>query len=887
MIALLDKKSVLKKCSIAAVGATLSFAAIFFTVRMIHDSITRAITGDGATVTVSYVEDDKIWYGDYFTNRFSVESDSGPNNQTLAFTAFCAMPSAVAPASGEQFNAVLLDDSDENKLIKLMAYMYTTNNEKTSELMNDLFPNALPYDRYVYAQATIGYIYNNGDTGYLDGNAIAVIETAVGKLRAIPDNDDIWLMAKNYKLFKTAVSDDTTQAMVWIEDANTYGNITVQKRDSGTHSNTPQGGGSLEGITFSVYNFSGGRIYNPNDGNFYNHGALITRATTDRDGKVTFSNLPANILYRVQETGTNNSYLATAAAQNTTLTSGATNTLVFEDDIVRGDVKFTKKDNNGEPMANVVFRIQSNSYPYEYHFVISDESGVVDTSNQHAQHTYNTNGYDDMDKYGLTYLGYGTWFGEAPVDNSKGALPYDSYTITEWKCNANKFCQNTNLPQKIFYINKDTIGDNLLYELDDWENECADFSLSTTATDDKDGDKFIEASGDTIIKDTVKYCAKPGMEYTIKGILMDKSTSEALSVSGKTIESEVAIEPTEACGTVEMNFEVDTTELEGKEIVVFENMYYGEELVASHGQFDDEGQTVRVVSLSTIAKDNADGDKFLVADQEAKIMDEIKYCFKKDTNFTIKGILMDKSTGEPLRINGETVENSINLRSETECGQTEMTFTFDASELGGKELVVYETLYYGDDIIVEHEDINDSNQTVTTISLGTFATNKETEEKLLPLDEDVVVKDDIKYCLKPGETYTANGVLMDKSTGDKLLIDDKPVEAEITFTPKEACGTVTMDFEFNTKDLGGVDLVVFESLYHDDKLILEHHDLENEDETVSVAPPTPDTGFVTKSASNGGNTINMLYVAGSVVVLSVGGYCTYRHSARRKFMKKH
>lgn len=882
MIALLDKKSVLKKCSIAAVGATLSFAAIFFTVRMIHDSITRAITGDGATVTVSYVEDDKIWYGDYFTNRFSVESDSGPNNQTLAFTAFCAMPSAVAPASGEQFNAVLLDDSDENKLIKLMAYMYTTNNEKTSELMNDLFPNALPYDRYVYAQATIGYIYNNGDTGYLDGNAIAVIETAVGKLRAIPDNDDIWLMAKNYKLFKTAVSDDTTQAMVWIEDANTYGNITVQKRDSGTHSNTPQGGGSLEGITFSVYNFSGGRIYNPNDGNFYNHGALITRATTDRDGKVTFSNLPANILYRVQETGTNNSYLATAAAQNTTLTSGATNTLVFEDDIVRGDVKFTKKDNNGEPMANVVFEIKSKTTG-EAHRVISNENGIVDTSAN--QHTNNTNGYDRMNNDELTYLRYGTWFGEIDaIDNSKGALPYDSYTITELKCDANKFCYSTNLewPEDII-IDTNAVTKSL----GDWENECADFSLSTTANDGKDGDKFIEAGGDTIIKDTVKYCAKPGIEYTIKGTLMDKSTSKALLVSGETIESEVTIEPTDDCGTVEMNFEVDTTELEGKEIVVFENMYYGEELVASHGQFDDEGQTVRVVSLSTIAKDNADGDKFLVADQEAKIMDEIKYCFKKDTNFTIKGILMDKSTGEPLRINGETVENSINLRSETECGQTEMTFTFDASELGGKELVVYETLYYGDDIIVKHKDINDSNQTVTIISLGTFATNKETEEKLLPLDEDVVVRDDIKYCLKPGETYTAEGVLMDKSTGDKLLIDDKPVEAEITFAPEEACGTVTMDFEFNTKDLGGVDLVVFESLYHDDKLILEHHDLENEDETVSVAPPTPDTGFVTKSASNGGNTINMLYVAGSVVVLSAGGYCTYRHSARRKFMKKH
>ena len=61
---------------------------------------------------------------------------------------------------------------------------------------------------------------------------------------------------------------------------------------------------------------------------------------------------------------------------------------------------------------------------------------------------------------------------------------------------------------------------------------------------------------------------------------------------------------------------------------------------------------------------------------------------------------MDKSTGEPLLINGETVENSIELRSETECGQTEMIFTFDASELGGKELVVFETLYYKDDITI-------------------------------------------------------------------------------------------------------------------------------------------------------------------------------------------
>ena len=247
---------------------------------------------------------------------------------------------------------------------------------------------------------------------------------------------------------------------------------------------------------------------------------------------------------------------------------------------------------------------------------------------------------------------------------------------------------------------------------------------------------------------------------------------------------------------------------------------------------------------------------------------------------------MDKSTGEPLLINGETVESSVDLRSEEDCGETEMEFIFDASELGGKEVVVFETLWYKDDIITRHNDINDLGQTVELISLRTYATNAETGDKLLPLNEDVEIKDTVKYCLKPGIEYTVKGVLMNKKTGNGVLVNSEPVEAETVFTPDEACGETEMIFKLNTADLGGVDLVIFESLYIEDELILEHKDINNADETVSVMPPAPDTGLFTRLASEGAGGGQILYVATGIVIVSVGGYLVYRLGARKRFMKK-
>ena len=77
-----------------------------------------------------------------------------------------------------------------------------------------------------------------------------------------------------------------------------------------------------------------------------------------------------------------------------------------------------------------------------------------------------------------------------------------------------------------YHMNKQHWITVLLDGTGEWNNDCAPFTLATTATDNSDGDHYIEAGQDTVIKDTVAYCAKAGYTFTIKGTLMDKSTHQ-------------------------------------------------------------------------------------------------------------------------------------------------------------------------------------------------------------------------------------------------------------------------------------------------------------------------------------------------------------------------
>lgn len=95
------------------------------------------------------------------------------------------------------------------------------------------------------------------------------------------------------------------------------------------------------------------------------------------------------------------------------------------------------------------------------------------------------------------------------------------------------------------------------------------------------------------------------------------------------------------------------------------------------------------------------------------LVDTVKYeNLNVGREYTLSGILMDKSTGRELLIDGKTVTATAKFTPQETSGSIEPEFTFDASGLGGIEIVVFEKVLYQDEEAAVHEDINDASQTV-------------------------------------------------------------------------------------------------------------------------------------------------------------------------------
>lgn len=118
--------------------------------------------------------------------------------------------------------------------------------------------------------------------------------------------------------------------------------------------------------------------------------------------------------------------------------------------------------------------------------------------------------------------------------------------------------------------------------------------LGTTAT--IDGKKEFTTYGDITIDDVVSYKhLTAGKEYTIKGVLMDKSTGKQFLVDGKEVCSEVTFTPETADGEVTVSFTFDGSVITKEtEIVVFETLYRDETEIAVHSDIDDKDQTVTI-----------------------------------------------------------------------------------------------------------------------------------------------------------------------------------------------------------------------------------------------------------------------------------------------------
>lgn len=335
------------------------------------------------------------------------------------------------------------------------------------------------------------------------------------------------------------------------------------------------------------------------------------------------------------------------------------------------------------------------------------------------------------------------------------------------------------------------------------------------------GLKDARPSTTMTVVDEVSYSkVVPNKEYTAKGKLLDVETQEIIATGQTTFIPETRE------GKVEVVFNFDGSKLLGKTMVVFEDLYQGNRLVATHSELTDTEQQVRIPELRTTATD-INGEKVVEALEEVTLVDTVAYTnVTPHQEITLKGWLIHKETWNVL------AENELIFTPTQTSGTVEMSFTFNASELKGSHVVVFEEMRVNTTLIAEHKDINDKGQTVRIRDeqIRTTATPQPRQETNPTF---VTIRDEVKYTdLVIGKEYTAKGLLMDRETKLPFLVDGQEVHSEIVFTPTQTNGSVFLDFTFDGKALKKGAVVVFEELYDGDRLVTIHADINDEGQTV-------------------------------------------------------
>lgn len=658
---------------------------------------------------------------------------------------------------------------------------------------------------------------------------------------------------------KADASDETGMIInhEWCADDVIRGGVIVGKTDRETKGYESLGGASLAGTKFQVINKSKHPVVV--DGTTYAADAVIMEITAkemDVNGKtIVAATTGKDVLpygtYDVVEISAGEGYLFDEKAKSQVKTfSICTNGEMvdftasedaFHDQVQRGDWYFTKKAvDSGKEMPNVAWTVTSVTTG-ETHVIVTDANGRYQSNKAaHSQKTNandpNGNGAIALDEQGAYYVAdeskldpeAGTWFTglkdhkTATVNDDLCAYPYDVYLVQEL---AGKTNAGYNLVSFMVTINQDGV----LLDYGTVGNQRADLHVSFEYKADDSGSllKKAPAKKDAELVSTVTYSGlTAGETYQIK--------QEVHAIDAKGKDTGVIAEKTtdltaKAAGQAVTAFKADTTKLGGYKLVVTTEILQGKNVLVKATDLTNEDQTVLVESADKPTEPvepvtgmldsyvvNADGlTKEIYAGAGQKIQAAVKVNgMKENTVYKLEGTLYQiDHTGAAKAVtdaSGKAVKAVIENPKEMNI----MTFQdLDLSELGGKDLAVYQTLYEQDGkewkIVSECCDAKDADLILHVPSASTKLTVK--NGKLV----DVVTFKN----LTKGQTYTVDGSLHireDEKTDNGYKIVDKGMvkNSHVTkeFKAAGSDGSVNVEFPSEKAIYNGKVVVAFEKI---------------------------------------------------------------------------
>lgn len=389
------------------------------------------------------------------------------------------------------------------------------------------------------------------------------------------------------------------------KDSVVRGGIKLGKIDKELNVHSPQAAATLEGAEFSIYNKSaapvqiGDKLVAPNE--------LVTTLTTD---ETTCAETDKRLLpygtYLIQETKAPRGYELNTTWQRLvkirkdgTLYDLSSEKESLDDQVNRGDIRLIKRDDQTQkPLSGVIFKLTSKTTG-ETHLLMTDENGEVNTSSEFVKHSYMTNQNDSALNADGTcdatklVMDTGVWFGgtedeedRAKVNDKLGALPYDTYTISELSSPQNK-------GKKLISFDIQLTRPHYNLILGTLNNKPAESFISELLSTNLNHSAYAEEK--TTLTDTLSFeNLNVGSSYTVSGYLVDKDTGEPLQdAQGKDIRVEKTFTARMAADRVKLVYTFNAKDLNGKSVVAFATLKDKDgNIICSEKDLDENDQSV-------------------------------------------------------------------------------------------------------------------------------------------------------------------------------------------------------------------------------------------------------------------------------------------------------
>lgn len=434
--------------------------------------------------------------------------------------------------------------------------------------------------------------------------------------------------------------------------------------------------GNLKGAVFEIY---AAEDITTLDGTVrYEQGTLVDTVTTDDDGVAKSKELYLG-KYTVIEKTAPNGYVHNAAKYDAELTYAGQNVSVTSTDL--------SVYNERQKVSVSLKKIMAN-----------DKTFGIGNNGE------------------ITSVRFGIYADEDIKASNGDVIPKDAL-ITFANCDKNgSIVFDCDLPVGFKWYVKE-IATDAHYILSDTKYE---FDTEYQGQDIKVID--IKVNNGEVIKNNLIY-------GSVKGLKIDRETQEVIKGATFGLFKSDITEFTEDKAIL-------TAVADENGIFNFSNIPYGEYLIKeikpADGYLDNEDvftviikdneQVVELTALNDKVPElkttaTVNGKKEVIAKGEITIKDTVEYKhLVPNTEYVIKGTLMDKSTGKPFMVKGKEVTSTVKFTPDKANGTVEVEFTFDATNIKkSTDLVVFESMYRDNVEIAVHADLKDKGQTVTIV----------------------------------------------------------------------------------------------------------------------------------------------------------------------------